>query len=347
MYSAGPPFTHPHSPVSAHFTGSTSIRSNPRHYHECVSALLDTYRSSIKYGFDELLAESLDLCPRDINTEEVPLVINTFGWNKGAGGDALVQIESQGEVTHVYSLEPASSDSTWAQNDAPRSQDAQYVSLEAIVPPRIEQSNSDKRALMTMSYFHYHESGCTPTQERWRTDLPLCAMPPWEVAWADALERIVLIGNGAEDVHRSELLRALNGAIVALVGLDSYIPGWSQSKTTGNLPYIEGADPPPPYHSHCIGFALVRSVRASTGTLHLVTPVPPERLMQTKVLVMGEIQLPIWGMLDHRPESQSTGQIAGVEYTSVPFLQWNSGTSDAQGAKRLRVRRNLMRKAQL
>jgi polynucleotide 5'-hydroxyl-kinase GRC3/NOL9 len=322
------------------------MRSSSRHYHDCVADLLDTYLLSVKYGHEmgDHTDGELDAAQSG-SMEMIPLVINTFGWTKGTGADVLLRVEEKAEVTHIFTFELSTQDGAWSMDDMPRIPGVRYTSLDSAKPSRFDVSPSDKRALMTMSYFHHIGKSSSSI---WNTTTPLCAMPPWEVTWASAIDRIVLIGTGSEDVHRSEVLRVLNGSIVALLALDSIMPSWSESNNSiGNPPYIQGSEPPSPTVSRCTGYALVRSVRASTGTLQILTPLSPDQLSQVRVLVMGEIKLPIWGMLDHRAESKSTSQIAGVDLASVPFLQWTSGPQDALGSKRLRVRRNLMRKSQL
>jgi len=60
-------------------------------------------------------------------------------------------------------------------------------------------------------------------------------------------------------------------------------------------------------------------------------------------LVKGEIEIPIWGMLDFR--AQNGDSVAGVEMLKVPYLRW--GKTEGLGGRKKRVRRNLMRKSQL
>ena len=76
--------------------------------------------------------------------------------------------------------------------------------------------------------------------------------------------------------------------------------------------------------------------------MHLLTPVPPALLSGVRVLIKGELELPVWGMLDFR---SAQGNIAGVERDKVPFLRW--GKSEGAGAERRRVRRNIMRRGQM
>jgi polynucleotide 5'-hydroxyl-kinase GRC3/NOL9 len=58
-------------------------------------------------------------------------------------------------------------------------------------------------------------------------------------------------------------------------------------------------------------------------------------------MVKGELELPVWGMLDFKERDT----IAGIEKSKVPYLQWGKG--EGIGGERRRVRRNLMRKGQL
>jgi len=55
-------------------------------------------------------------------------------------------------------------------------------------------------------------------------------------------------------------------------------------------------------------------------------------------------------MLDFRSffkEEKEIGDVAGVEPENVPYLQWGKGPVGAFGAKKRRVRRNLMRRGQI
>jgi polynucleotide 5'-hydroxyl-kinase GRC3/NOL9 len=274
----------------------------------------------------------------------MPLVINNFGWNKGLGAESINFIESRVDPTHVYAFESSRPESAMVTGLEDRLYATNYFSLEQIKLVKPEQGHADRRSLMVMSYFHHHHRTSTI---RWNTDLPLCVQPPWEVTWADAIDRIVLIGSGSEDIVASEVLRVLNGAVVALVAIEPSASGWLQEQVaTKTVPYSQGATPPPPNCSKCVGFALVRGVRASSGSLHILTPVPLELLAQARILVMGEVKLPIWGMLDFRADAKTTTQIAGVKEGAVPFLRWSAVPDETPGAKRLRVRRNLMRKNQ-
>jgi polynucleotide 5'-hydroxyl-kinase GRC3/NOL9 len=76
--------------------------------------------------------------------------------------------------------------------------------------------------------------------------------------------------------------------------------------------------------------------------MHVLTPLPALLFTASNALVKGEMELPIWGMLDFRNDGD---EVAGVEKGSVPYLQWGKG--EGLGGEKRRVRRNLMRKGQM
>ncbi|KAG8834250.1 Polynucleotide 5'-hydroxyl-kinase grc3, partial [Serendipita sp. 405] len=100
----GPPFTHLRQPFRAHFVGSTSVRSLHLHYQACVLQLLETYRLDVRYAFD--LDDEGPAYDVQRLTEEIPLVINMFGWTKGTGAEITREIETAASLTHVYMLDP-------------------------------------------------------------------------------------------------------------------------------------------------------------------------------------------------------------------------------------------------
>jgi polynucleotide 5'-hydroxyl-kinase GRC3/NOL9 len=283
------------------------------------------------------------------------------------GKRLLRRIADEVQPTHVVEFEISDMDQAWSESVPPRPSNVVQLMVERApsISPFTRYSAADHRAISMLSYFHSREiavptSSITDRYEdddpqsrrEWFTSLPLCAQPPWEVDWTDGLDHVVLIGSGAEDVVPSEVLRVLNGAIVGLIALDPHtIPWVEQPPNKAHLkaiPYVQGSSPPPPNSSNCVGLALVRSVRPSSNTLHILTPVPSSRLTMVRVLVMGEIQLPIWGMLDYRAEEETAGTLAGVDYDKVPFLRWATGGATAiYGSRKKRVRRNLMRKSQM
>ncbi|KAI5892638.1 uncharacterized protein SCHCODRAFT_085177 [Schizophyllum commune H4-8] len=242
---------------------------------------------------------------------------------------------------------------------------SKILRLTPVVPLNAETfTAADHRTLSILSYFHAEFPEATPnvngtslkqlTAQTWNTARPLVAQPPYEVDIAQAVDAVILMGAGAEDVPRGEVARVLNGAVLGLVVSDGGVldvegDGAIDGAEDVTIPYAQGASAPSPSTSHCVGLALVRGVssvetsgvsQTTPPTLQLLSPVPPALLASTRVLVKGTLELPIWGMLDWMDEER----VAGVERERVPYLQWGKG--DGIGAERRRVRRNLMRKAQ-
>src|SRR6266550_7935276 len=61
---------------------------------------------------------------------------------------------------------------------------------------------------------------------------------------------------------------------------------------------------------------------------HVLTPVPPAFLKHSRVFVKGEMELPVWGMLDYTAggdDDEWKNGVAGVEWGRVPYLQWGKG----------------------
>lgn len=361
----GPPFTHPSIPHRAHYLGATTPRNLPSQYLEAIGALVQAYNIDVQHG--GLLQPQDDEDGRIAET--IPLVVNMMGWTKGLGANLCRKVYETVEPSVVFDFEVPPQDLGWPANrggdygDVPGAPEAgfdvavsRYV-LEPIHSSAMSQrySPADHRVLSLLSYFHAvfppSDSGnpqlCSTCASSWDTALPLCAQTPYELSADAALDAVLLSGAGSEDVVPSEVQRVLNGAVVGLVScepgaLDFDVPVGSIQITRG-IPYRQGAAPPPPAASTCHGLALVRSVSPDTpAKLHILTPLPPALLASTqpRVLLKGELELPVWGMLDFR----SDDSVAGVEHGKVPFLRW--GRTEGTGGERRRVRRNLMRRGQ-
>jgi polynucleotide 5'-hydroxyl-kinase GRC3/NOL9 len=252
------------------------------------------------------------------------------------------------------------------------------------IPPSVLSTNytaADHRALSILSYFYaifsspsylmpqiqadnslllaLSDPGLTALQ--WDTSLPLLAQPPYEVD-SRVFRSLVLSGAGSEDVIPTEVGMVLNAALVGLVAcqFDSEMGSGNAPRETADdertIPYIQGRAPPSPAISSCLGIALIRSTSAAgsssgpssldlqTLQMHILTPLPPPYLAQAKVVVKGEMELPVWGWLDHRVD---TASVAGLDQGKMPYLQWGKGPEGALGSERRRVRRNLMRRGQM
>ena len=334
----GPPFTHPTLPHQAHYVGADNPRSSPSHYLRAIEALVETYRLDLQYATSFVGVE--DDSEDDRIVDVIPLVVNTMGWTKGLGTDLTRRIEEIVQPTDIFTFDTSPHDGD-GDGDRVEPHGPRVHTLEPVTPPP-RFTAADHRALSLISYFHAvfpNPAQLAPLQPAtafaWDTNLPLCAQPPYELTLRLALDRIVLVGAGAEDVVRTELVRVLAGALVALVSDTE--PSLSDSEEEL---YTPGAPPPDPASSRCLGLALVRGVSNDGSKVQLLTPVPPETLVDPRVLVMGELRLPVWGWLDFR---SADGEQADAD--DVPFLRW--GRSTGAGGERRRVRRNIMRRAQM
>jgi polynucleotide 5'-hydroxyl-kinase GRC3/NOL9 len=164
-------------------------------------------------------------------------------------------------------------------------------------------------------------------------------------------------------VVEEEIGVVLNGAIVGMVRCDPGaidVENNTDCISSTGINYTRYLAPPSPSSSNCVGIALIRGISppihnvppVPTKTyLHLLTPLPHSLLASARVLVKGELELPVWGMLDFRNfdggKGVNFGDVAGVEQDKVPFLQWGKTPEGAMGADKRRVRRNLMRRGQM
>ncbi|KAJ7247643.1 hypothetical protein B0H12DRAFT_739265 [Mycena haematopus] len=353
----GPPFTHPTLPNFAHYIGVTTPKSSPSHYLASIQSLVETYQLDVQTPADYDDGDSKI-------SEAIPLIVNTMGWTKGLGSDLMRKIEDLVQPTDIFEVEAPFFEHSSSFEHPPSVSDAHSSRLHLLQPiaPSVLSANyssSDHRSIAILSYLHSIFPRTAPkaleqlTATRWNTTLPLCAQPPYEVDWALAFDRITLCGAGVEDVVPSEINRVLNGA---LVGLVAYEPGSldedvNMSTTSSDtnaaqvppIPYNQGSAVPSPSTSMCYGVALIRAISSSSSHLQILTPLPPHLLSKCRVLVKGEMELPLWGMLDFRSDME--GEVAGIEKAKVPYLQWGKG--EGLGGEKRRVRRNLMRKGQM
>ncbi|KAF8216526.1 hypothetical protein K438DRAFT_1558610 [Mycena galopus ATCC 62051] len=353
----GPPFTHPTLPNFAHYVGAMTPRSSPSHYLASIQSLVETYKIDVQTPTDYDEGDS-----RISNV--IPLIVNTMGWTKGLGADLTRKIEDLVQPTDIIEVEAPFFEHSSSFEHPPRASDIQNAQLHLLQPiaPSVLSTNyspSDHRSISILSYFHAIFPRTTRrgleqlTGTRWNTTLPLCAQPPYEVDWSLAFDRIALCGAGAEDVVPSEINRVLNGALVGLIASEpGSLDGDINMSTTASdtdaalvppLPYIQGSATPSPSTSMCHGVALIRAISPSSSHMHILTPLPSHLFSKCRVLVKGEMELPLWGMLDFRSDVE--GEVAGVEKAKVPYLQWGKG--EGLGGDKRRVRRNLMRKGQM
>jgi len=269
-----------------------------------------------------------------------------MGWTKGLGADLNRKIEDMVEPCDVFEFENSNQNSNFGSflpTPIPERRRRHLPPAQAFAG--ISHTPAELRALSLLSYFHtarvqnHHQAS-----QLWETEIPLCAKVPYEVRPSVAFDKIILATPGTEDVVASEIQNVLNGAVVALIESHD-----GPTVVSDDLPevhgvldslYKQGTPPPSPFSSNCLGLALIRSLSATR--MQIITPVPPALLGRCRILVKGEIEIPIWGMLDFRADNDDN--VAGVEKLKVPYLRW--GKTEGLGGTKRRVRRNLMRKSQ-
>ncbi|KAJ3991862.1 hypothetical protein F5050DRAFT_1580650 [Lentinula boryana] len=327
----GPPFTHPTIPVRSHFLGAFTPKTSPGLYMEGLKDLVKFWAGEVGWCTGQHQQ-------RDGKAITIPLVVNTMGWSKGLGADLMMNVQD-----------------ALLDGLAQLSFEASYIN---------NFSAADHRAMNIMSYFHavFPSSSSklhvpysldSVTASYWDTSLPLLAHPPYQVNVGYALDRVFLCGVGeAGEVVQEEIERVLGGAVVALIQCEpGVLDELTQSKAT-KIPYFPSVAPasyPSPINSTAIGLALVRSVAPGGSHLHVLTPLPLNTIAAARVMIKGEMELPIWGMVDFRSigsrkERRSGGGEDDDVQRDTPFLQWDKAAG--LGAEKRRVRRNLMRKGQ-
>ena len=343
-------------------------------------ALIQSYRLDIQTPDVELAGDHESRI-----SDVIPLVVNTMGWSKGLGADLTQRIEDMLEPTDIFDIKGSSREQYLIANDNQRSRYAACSNTSMVdeslarlheLQPVVSSSSAagytpaDHRSLSILSYFHARFpldiiSGLLNqiTARSWDTSSPLCAIPPYEVDCTVTIDKVILTGAGSEDVVEEEIGVVLNGAIVGMVRCDPGaidVENNTDCMLSTGINYTRYLAPPSPSSSNCVGIALIRGISPPIRSdpplptktyLHLLTPLPHSLLSCARVLVKGEMELPVWGMLDFRNfdigKGVNFGDVAGVERDKVPFLQWGKTPEGAMGADKRRVRRNLMRRGQM
>ena len=272
-----------------------------------------------------------------------------MGWTKGLGADLNKKIEDMVEPSDVFEFENLNQNPNLGSFPlTPIPERRRRYLPPAQTFTNASHTPAELRALSLLSYFHTVRlpvQGDHQATPLWETETPLCAKVPYDVRTSVAFDKVILATPGMEDVVAPEIQNVLNGAVVALVAAHG------EAVTTSDHPpeisgsvdslYKKGTPPLSPFSSNCLGLALIRSL--SDTRMQMITPVPPALLGRCRILVKGEIEIPVWGMLDFRAENDDN--VAGIEKSKVPYLRW--GKAEGLGGGKKRVRRNLMRKSQL
>ncbi|CEP19192.1 hypothetical protein [Parasitella parasitica] len=356
----GPSYTHQRlEPERSFFFGSASPRSNPEYYLACISELVDHW----KHDQEQLQDED--------QQQWLPLVVNTQGWISGVGYDLLLSQIHKVEPTDVfamrhYMLQYKNLHHTFDVDILPApSVEAFVIAKEAPVLHYLECVLQDLNVVTLADSFtsiqqrdialgsYFHQAGMGPDHyllPRWDFKRHMIDRVPWMVDWRQGLNAVWVIH---EEVKMNELLYALNGSLVGLIGnVENYKHQKgprnavaSKNDTFTPPTYFNTQDQPAPlpHLITCHGLAIVRSIDPSRHALLLLTPLPSGTLEKVSGLVKGEMQLPLWAMLDQKLEKGSG--VANIPWKKVPYITQQS--TEGAGANALRVRRNLLRRTQV
>ncbi|KAG8747454.1 Polynucleotide 5'-hydroxyl-kinase grc3 [Ceratobasidium sp. 414] len=343
----GPSFTHLSIPRCAHFIGGTSPKTSPSHYLAALNDLSQQYRLELKYStaFNSDAAHEIEDGDQNRISTTIPLVINTQGWVKGMGADLLRSIEHIFEPSHIVDFHVSGTSSNPGTSPFSRkdiggpleNSSTKQISVAAIPPPLYPPrfSAADMRGLALISYFHARFSQEKSADyldsfiEYWDTSLSLRAVAPIIVDPDLALESITIAAPGGDDVVLSELSKALVCGVVGLVAPES-------AATRTGAVYTQGALPPSPQTSRCVGLGFIRG--ASDTKIQLLTPTPVQELKRCRNLVLGELSMPVWAFLDSGRDNYGENDL--------PYLQWGRSVAESAGGERRRIRRNVMRRSQ-
>ncbi|EIW67687.1 hypothetical protein TREMEDRAFT_72158 [Tremella mesenterica DSM 1558] len=336
----GPPFSHPRQPYRAEYLGTYTPLTCPEEYIAAIGRMLEVYQSQVRN--------------HDI-THPVPLIINTQGWIKGLGAELLYTVETLSGPSHIIDIsKPAGSQPPgWTASpewhttnlpipDQPVAKGKNKVARLNLEPASVTSvsnkfTSADLRTISLLAYFHHNFKDST-----WDFSDPLLTIPPYEVCLSifGPLFSVYLIGEGSDGILPEDLSLALNGSIVALIDIPDQIDD-ARGENGEESVYVQGRSPPE--KSDCLGLALIRAVeQRPKGVLKLqmVTPLSPDVLKRAKGMVRnGAIELPTWGLMDHR----KTGRLPRMKgREEIPFL--DTSEVEAVGLDKRKIRRNLQRR---
>ncbi|KAI8058760.1 hypothetical protein BDF21DRAFT_429949 [Thamnidium elegans] len=346
----GPAYTHQHiEPERSFFFGSTSPRSNPDYYLECIHALVDHWKQD---------QEKVQI---EEESEWIPLIVNTQGWVSGVGYNLLISQIQKIEPTDIFSMRhhiydyknlphtfnmdilPVSNEVFKIEKEAPSLHYLDCVLQDASVVTCMDSFTAiQQRDITLASYFH--QVGMA----QWDFSKHMVERIPYVIDWRKSLNAVWVV---YEEVKMSELLYALNGSLVGLMGdvIDYQKQNGPKKAVINNdtftpPKYLNTQDQPAPLPrvTTCYGLGIVRAIDPSKHALLLLTPVPTSTLAKVSSIIKGELQLPLWMMLG--PKLEKAADVVGVPWKSVPYI--TQETTEGAGANALRVRRNLLRRSQ-
>ncbi|XP_013788932.1 polynucleotide 5'-hydroxyl-kinase NOL9-like [Limulus polyphemus] len=268
----GPPFTHQKTPERMSFVGTVDLQNAPDLYSESVQQIHEWYKE---------------------NFNEVPLFINTMGWNVGIGlsllvdilrhvqPDIVIQMKVKLKSQNLPDLTPEflCTACGWRSNREVYENSVPYFQYQRIVlsPPLVKaRPNVAAPVLRSMAVMAY----LGKLQNSVPYILPLNSFTPFRVSWATVAVHVC-----EDNVPVNHILYALNGSLVALCRVDS-----SQMKQPEDPSFPKLL--PKTLVNECFGFGVVRAIDPVNKTFFIITPEPLSRLQKVNALLRGSVNLP-------------------------------------------------------
>ncbi|KAL2176654.1 uncharacterized protein P884DRAFT_202622 [Thermothelomyces heterothallicus CBS 202.75] len=341
-----PAFCHPTLTPSggqlrAHAIASVTPALDPAHFIECVLDLFAQYQRG-----------------PDANS---PLLINTPGWIQGTGLDILTELITSVRPTEVIYMSqdgPEETVNSLRAACATTTPSTPFITLPSQSSELSSRTPLHFRTMQTMSYFHLKRQPSIQEQQSpqvqpyptWDST-PITDLRPWRVRYAGKNRGILGILCYDHQPAPSLLAEAINGTVLALVGLEQQQQEEEEDDDDDDdndddpLPLIPNPHSRTlsPRHSRLLGLVLLRGVDTARKELQLLTPLDVEDVLAGSgragaarwprgeadlVLVAGRFDTPTW---------------AYGEWL-VPWVEALHGSQKrAVGSKVWRVRRDLGR----
>ncbi|KAI3997614.1 hypothetical protein MKX01_011031 [Papaver californicum] len=257
------------TPERSIFYGDTSSKRDPTTYLNNVFSLYDYFRKEF-YAPNE---------GEKMVKPEVPLVINTPGWVKGNGYDALVEMLRYIAPTHMVQVRISTESKNlpagafWLEEDQELS-----VRLIEIASARRDAYNrsvlmrKDASLIRDLKIFAYFRQ-CFPSDFSVNTFKELAQALTAHRPYVVLISRIKVKHLHCQ-VPSSEIFYALNGSIVGLA-----VSSAKSSDSEHETPW-------------CVGLGIVRGIDVSKGIFYVLTPVPLSNLEKVDLFLQGLLQIP-------------------------------------------------------
>ncbi|XP_028781687.1 polynucleotide 5'-hydroxyl-kinase NOL9 [Neltuma alba] len=253
------------TPERCLFFGDISSKSAPSTYLNYALVICDYYQTEYR------MSDKGENPPM----KELPLIVNTPGWVKGAGYDLLVDMLKYIAPTHVVKMNIHAENKNlpagafWV--DGEHDDRVNIIEINSALRDSLNRSvliRKDAHLLRDMRILSYFRQ-CFPRDWNIYTikelARALASHRPFEVPIAN-----VKIQHLQSVVPSSDSFYSLNASIVGLA---------VDSEDSGKFPW-------------CVGLGIVRGIDVFKGVLYVITPVPLSSLQKVNLLLQGHIQIP-------------------------------------------------------